>query len=168
MGLENFPSLQGEFLSFAEIKPIASIVGAADFQTEDWKEIDFDDELVPSLVRGAGPGIKGRTVGLYSCNASMSMYQERALAFKRALLQTALTKGHNRIAIVKFDLICNWSPLDNPSGLIYTTRLIGCRLQGRTQKNSADTADPNVMEMPLSCIRIEEVDPVSGQTIVLV
>jgi hypothetical protein len=166
MGFEDYPTFQGEYLSFAEIKPVLSIGGALDFKTKDYAAIDCNDSLVPSKVRGAGPGIRGRTVGIYDADASMSMYHASAIAFRAALLVAAKAQGHNKIALVKFDFILNWSPLDG-IGLIYTTTIRGARIQERSQKNSATTADANISEMPLSVIRIEEFDPTTGEVIVL-
>lgn len=166
MGFDDYPTYQGEYLSFAEIKPVLSIGGQLDFKTRDFAAIDVDDELVPSKVRGAGPGIVGRTVGLYDANASMTMYQATFRAFQAALLKAAKEKGHNKIGLVKFNLILMWSPLDG-NGLIYTTRLIGARIQSRSNKNSATSADANAIEVPLSVVRVEEKDPETGETLVL-
>lgn len=166
MAFDDYPTYQGEYLSFAEIKPVLSIGGALDIKTKDFSAIDCNDSLTPSKVRGVGPGIRGRTVGIYDADATMSMYQASAVAFFSALLLAANAQGHNKIALVKFNLILNWAPLDG-IGLIYTTSIIGARVQERSQKNSATTADANVKEIPLSIIRVEEKDPVTGQTIVL-
>ncbi len=165
MGVEDYPLLQGQYLSWAEIQPVLAIAGGLDVKTKDFAAIDFNDSLTPSKVRGVGPVIRGRTVGLYDADGTMSMYHASAVSFRGQLLKAAQANGHNRIALVAFDLIINWSPLDG-IGSVYTTKLVGARLQERSQKNASSSADANVSEMPLSIVRVEEIDP-TGNIIVL-
>ena len=161
MGAEDFPLLNGQYLSWAEIQPVISIFGGLDVKTKDFKEIDHSDTLAPGVARGVGPGKRGRTVGIYDADASMTMYKASAANFQAQLLKVAQANGHSRIALVVFDLIMNWSPLDGV-GQVYTTKILGARIKERSGKNSADSADASVIEIPLDVLRIEEIDPLGN------
>lgn len=158
MGVEDFPLLQGQFLSWAEIQPVMSIFGGLDVKTKDFAEIDFSDSLSPSKVRGVGPGFRGRTVGTYDADGSITMYKASAVGFMGQLLKVAQAAGHARIGVVAFDLVLNWSPLDG-IGQVYTTKILGARIKERSSKNSATSADATTIEIPLDILGVEEIDP---------
>jgi hypothetical protein len=146
-----FPFIQGQAVSYAEIEIALAISGGVRFRTKDFAAIDWDDALEPGKVRGTGPEIISRTTGEYDANGSMTMYYAKSVEFQRALKARKPQVG---IGLVVFDIVINWSPLDG-EGEVFTAKLIGCRLAGR-QVQSATGPDPTQKVMPLSVTRIEE------------
>jgi hypothetical protein len=145
--MSDFPSIQGQYVSWAEVQPALQVVGGATTQTRDFKAIEWDDSLVPGKVRGTGPFIIGRTVGEYDANASISMYYSKAIIFMETL---AMVKS--QIGLVPFDLPVSWSPLDG-IGDVYSIRMVGCKLTKREVKIGPGS-DAMAITMPLSVIRI--------------
>lgn len=144
-----FPLIQGQMVSWAEIGVSLSIYDGPSFSTKDFAAIDWDDSLEPGKVRGTGPHIIGRTVGEYDANGSMTMYYSKSVEFQRALAEI-----NPKIGLVVFDLLVQWSPIAG-EGETYTVKLVGCRLAGR-QVSSAPGTDATQKVMPLSVVRVEE------------
>lgn len=161
MGIEDYPLLQGQYLSWAEIRPVMSIFGGLDVKTKDFQAFDFNDSLSPTKVRGVGPGFRGRTVGLYDADASMTMYRAAGIDLQTQLYKQAQKNGHSRIALVVFNLVLDWSPLDG-NGQVYTTNIVACRIKERSSKNASSSADASTIEFPLDILGLEEVDPLGN------
>lgn len=147
--MNEFPLIQGQMVSWAEIGVKLEIYDGPSFQTTDFAAIDWDDALEPGKVRGTGPHIIGRTTGEYDANGSMTMYYEKSVAFQNELAQI-----NPKIGLVQFDLMVQWSPLAG-EGETFTVKLVGCRLAGR-QVSSAPGTDATQKVMPLSVVRVEE------------
>lgn len=150
--------IQGSFLSFAEISIHAEPDIGQSIHTRDYKSIEWDDSLVPEKVRGAGPYALGRTIGQHDANASVTMYQAKALLLIQRLGagRPDITNGLAAM-IATFNMPIFWTPIDDPDNRIYQVALVGCRLTKRAMKNAQGPA-ANEIELPLSVMRIDWYD----------
>lgn len=146
-----YPVIDGQPTSWANLKVSLEAIGGPTFSTADFAALDFDETLEPSKVPGTGPMHRGMTVGMYDANGSMSMYQDRGTEFLRVL--QASKQGRVGFGLVPFDIVAQWEPLGG-EGSILSVRIIGCRIKGTSIK-SAPGGDATVIEMPLAVSRIE-------------
>ncbi len=148
----DYPMIDGQMVSFAEIEIRAFIFGGSKFETKDFSAVDWDDSLEGEEVYGAGPDKLGDTTGQYKAAGSMTMYRIKALDFMSELARAKPTASG--IGIVRFDLIINWSPLD-AIGRVITTELLGCRIKQRQSSNATGTAAGTIV-LPLMITKILE------------
>lgn len=153
MGIQEFPLIDGQIVSWAEIGLSLEVMGGVSFQTKDFSAVSFSDKLDPGKVRGVGPRIIGRTVGEYDCDASLSMYFASFIYFQRALGALADSLYNGRVGLVPFDVPISWEPL-GAVGEVFGAKLVGCRIAGRDFKASP-SPDASVVEVPLSITRLE-------------
>lgn len=146
---DDFPSIQGEYHSWAEIAIPLEIFGGKSFKTPDIAGIKWDETADPEDVPGIGPDPVGRTVGSVKRSGELSMWNASALEFMKEL-----AKKNRRIRLVKFDIPGKWEALDG-EGVIHTFKLVGCRIAGRTFEATAGDAAPSKVVFPLSIARIE-------------
>jgi hypothetical protein len=156
--MSDFPTIQGQHVSWAEIYPTPQIWGGETIQTRDFKAVDFDDSLIPAKVRGTGPFAISRTVGEHDANASITMYFAAAIRLMTAL-KNATTDG--KIGLAVFDLPISWTPLDG-IGDVYSVRLVSCRLTKRALKN-APGPEATAIEMPLSIMQLKFYDTLGNE-----
>lgn len=158
MGELQYPKIDGEYVSWAEIGISLETYGGKSFRTADFSALDWDHKLEPGRVEGTGPMHVGRTFGKYEANASMSMWIDSALAFQEALQDI----DGKRYGTVKFDIMCSYEPLSAEgfagSGRIITLKLVAARIAGEASKN-APGPDGTGIDMPLSIDRIEKILP---------
>lgn len=149
MGIQEYPLINGQMVSWAEIAIPLEIYDAASFKTADFASIDFSDKLEGAKVRGTGPRVQGRTVGEYDADGSISMYYDKYIAFQAAL--NAIKP--NQIGLVPFDIPVSWTPLDG-IGTVHTAKLVACRIAGRGVSASPGP-DAIVVTLPLSIMHLE-------------
>lgn len=152
--LYDYPLINGNPTSWANLKISHEIQGGPTFQTADFSALDFDQALDPSLVQGTGPMHRGMTVGVYSCNASMSMYLDQGLEFLKALQNAGGGRGYG---LVMFDILASYTPYGVDGG-VKSARLLGCRVKGDAVKN-APGGDGLVLELPLAMSMMEWITP---------
>lgn len=165
MAEEEYPLIDGEYVSWANVDCSLEVYDGPSFQTRDFSKIDWSDKLEPGAVRGTGPRKRGRTVGEYDAEATIAMYIDKARQFMAALQQVALARGINGIGRIPFDVALNYVPLSNAdvtfgeTGSIISVALIGCRIKTRSGSNANGT-DGAALEFPLDVMDIQ-VDGVS-------
>ena len=107
------------------------------------KEIDYAPKLEPGEVRGAGASVIGRTRGLASYKASMTLLKEEFNLFIGSL-----GPGYGE---EPWDLSVSYA--DDLGPLTATDTLIGCRIVEPSQSQS-QTSEGLVVKVELSVMRI--------------
>lgn len=148
-----WPIVDGDYVSYAEITLRFAIPFAAPFETRDVTKIDWDDSKDPADVRGTGPDKLGQTGGQYSCAASMTMLRSKYKAFLRAL-KSASPNG--KVSAVRFDVIVTWEPLDG-EGELSTCEIIGCSIKSRKSSNAAGS-DAAAIDIDLNPTKVIDED----------
>ena len=156
MGAEDYPLVQGDYTSWAEIQPVLSIPGTVDVKTKDFAGVNWKNSLTPAKVPGAGPVTRGRTVGVHDADAQIMMYQDSYYRFLALLMQAAKILGATGYGLVPWNLITSWTPLTGPQ-LVKTVTLFGARIIG-DEEDHKPGAEANVVTVPLSIIRVERTD----------
>ena len=148
--LYDYPLLNGNPTSWANLKVSLEVIGGPTFITADFAALDFDETLEPTKVMGTGPQHRGMTVGQYDCNASMSMYLDQGYEFIKALTNAGGGRG---FGLVTFDISASYTPYGVEGG-VKSVRILGCRVKGTAVKN-APGGDGSVLEMPLAASMLE-------------
>ena len=154
MGQDNFPLIDGQYVSWVEMGFSLEVYGGPSFQTKDFAAANFSDKLEPGKVRGTGPTIVGRTFGQYDADASITMYYASYIYFQRALKLIANAAFQGRVGAVPFDIPISWTPLGGV-GEVFSAKLVGARIAGRDLKAAAGSTDALTIDIPLSIIRLE-------------
>lgn len=144
----DFPQINGQFYSWAELTPSIEIYDGESIQTKDFSAIDYEHALEGAEVPGVGSMSLGRTTGVYTSSGSISMYLAAQERFTDALAK--LSPKGNTYGTVKFDLVVSWAGED---GRVYTHKLVGCRIQSEGHTH-APGADATVVTMPLSVTKV--------------
>lgn len=142
MAEQDFPLINGQIVSWAELGLSLDVLGSGSIKTKDFAAIDFSDALDGALVPGAGPSPIGDTVGSYSAEGSITLYLGALASF-----QEILAAKNVKIGLVHFDIPVKWEPLDG-EGTVYVARLVGCRVKGREWTN-APGPDATAVTIPL-------------------
>lgn len=156
MGVEEWPMMQGEYVSWANISLALDIHEADIFRTKDFSKIDWKDSLEPGEVYGTGPIMQGRTVGQYKAEGSIEMRATSARRFMQAL-----AKRKRAIGLVEFDLVGKYSPLTSGSVVDKAMQaanrvdviLKSCRLKERSSSDAIGTEATNIM-FPLHVMQV--------------
>lgn len=146
---QDLPLIEGHPVSWAEISVALQILGAVDFKTIDFAALEFGHTMEGAdLVYGTGPNPSGDLVGRYKPNASMTMYYDKAIQFRRQL-----AIANKKITLVRFNIDVAWSPLDG-LGEVHKAVLKGARIIGENIDNAAG-GGAATLAMPLLVSRIE-------------
>lgn len=105
------------------------------------KELSYNDKLEPTKVYGVHAQPLGRTRGVYSAEASISLLLDEA----NTLIQ-ALGDGFKEAV---FDITCAYSE----GGATITDEIIGCRIKG-LDASLSQGADPAVRKFDLDVMYI--------------
>lgn len=163
MGANEYPMVKEAYVGWAEINIGIDIAEGDSISTKDYSAIDWSDKLEPGQVPGAGPDTAGRTTGMYSADASFTMYRA---AFRK--LCKSLMQKSKRIGTVVFDITVSWSPLDADGATsenVFTTKIVGCRIMER-QVSNAPGGDAAAVVVPLSVSKIFDI--IDGEEVSLV
>lgn len=142
--MSDFPIINGQMVSWAELTPSIEIHDGESIQTKDFAAIDYSDSLEGTKVPGVGPKHVGDTVGVYNAEGSITLYRAAAQRFMEAL---AAANSRGAAGLTKFDLVVSYAPLTG-SGEVITDKLIGCRIASR-QVTTAPSADAITVVLPL-------------------
>ncbi len=153
MSDNNFPVINAHFVSWAEAKFGISIPDGEDLDAYDIASLKFTPTLEGSDVPGAGPVLRGRTIGRSKFEGELAMYFDAAQRLKKAL--AAQSSNGKRYGVVPFNLTVSFSPVQG-EGLISTVQLVGCRIKSAATDLAASSTDAIVVTMPLSILAIEE------------
>lgn len=146
---QDLPLIQGQMVDWAQIGIALQILGAVDFKTIDFAALEFGHTMEGAdLVYGTGPSPTGDVVGRYKPNASMTMYYDKAIQFRRQLAVV-----NKKLTLVRFNVDVAWSPLDG-LGEVHKAVLKGARLIGETI-DPAPGGGATTLQMPLLVSRIE-------------
>lgn len=148
MARNEFPLIQGDYASWAQLGVALDIKGGSTVMTKDFSAVDWEDNVETAPVPGTGPEPIGSVTGAYTTAGSMSMYLDRFCAF-----QDALAAKNSRIALVRFSIFLAWVPLDG-DGVMKKCSLIGCKIMGRGNTNAPGT-DATTITVPLYIQRAE-------------
>lgn len=162
---QDYPILDGIAPSWADVQISCSIYDGALLEVKDIQAINTSRTVEIGKQRGASGGrTKRRTVGQSDEEASMTLYRTGHKALIRALASVAPVRGNERlISLVHFDIQYQYSPPGSVE--IYERKILGCRVIGDTM-NDTEGSDPQVVEVPLSVIKIVDVE--DGVEIVLI
>lgn len=164
--------MANEYPSLNDIEPswadIAITITAYDAQALEMNEIagiNWSDTVEVGQRRGTSGGrVMARTTGSEDCEASMTVYRSGYRKLLNALKSVAPVRGNQkRIGLVGFDILIQHTPPG--SSTIYTTKLMGCRLLGRSSDN-AEGSDADQLEITLNPLQI--VEEIDGEEIVLI
>jgi hypothetical protein len=153
-------TLNGAAPSWSNAAIVFNVDGAAPLDDADVKGLNFEEAIERGEMRGQGGGLKKYTDGMATPTASMTLYQEGARVFKRALMAAAIagnlvdSAGRPQLSKVSFDIIVKHSIDGDPE--IYIHTIIGCKL-GKDARALAEGVDANVAEMDLHPLKIVEV-----------
>jgi hypothetical protein len=146
---QDYPLIQGQMVSWAEIGIALEIAGGESFKTSDFTELSWKHAMEGAENQyGTGPMPVGDVVGRYKPEASMTMYMAKAIEFRRKL---ALV--NKKLTVVRFTIPIAWSPLDG-NGEVFRVELKGCRLISEEIDN-APGGGAATLAMPLLVGRIE-------------
>ena len=151
--MSEFPQIQGEYCSWAEITPSVVIRNGPVIQTRDFSSIVWKDSLVPGKIRGTGPYILGRTIGEYDANAAITMYYDQGIHLQ-ACLRDSVPSG--LLGVATFNLPVSWTPFSG-DGRVHTCVIVGAKIQERDCQNQPGP-DGTKIVMPLNVIRIDWYD----------
>lgn len=149
----NYPVINGSFTSWAEATFGISIPDGDDLDVYDIASLKYTPILEGSDVLGAGPVLRGRTIGRARHEGELAMYFDAAQRLKKAL--AARSANGKRYGVVPFDLTVSFSPRQG-DGEIQTVQLVGCRIKQGGTELSATSTDALVVTLPLSILAIEE------------
>jgi hypothetical protein len=121
-----YPLVNGHRMSFASIN--LSVDGT---ETIAFRSVTYNDTAEPGEVRGSHAQILGRTIGDYTCEASLEIYAEELDQFLRAFGDGYMEKV--------FDVIVTYS--EEAGGPTVTDKVNFCRIRGVT-RNHAQGTDP--------------------------
>lgn len=157
MSVEEYPLIDGEYVSWANVDCSLEVYDGPSFQTRDYSKIDWSDKLEPGAVRGTGPKKRGRTVGEYDADATIEMYIDAARKFLKSLNQ--IKPG--QAGLVVFDVNLQYAPLGTSpidqlfggdDGII-TVQLVGCRIKNRSGSNANGT-EGTTLSFPLDVMQV--------------
>lgn len=147
MSTNEFPIINGNATSWADLDLIFSAYDGPQFRTSDFTALAFKETLDPGEQRGAGPAVRGSSVGQYSVDGpSFTMAYQAHLRFMRVLVQVARSKGIP-LGAVNFEIA---GAFKTPGQDLSTFELIGCRVieRGLDTKPGPDVIE---IETPLWC-----------------
>lgn len=159
MAEQEYPSLNGVEPSYADIRLQFPIHDGAIYKPGPAVAgVNWSDTVEVGDAPGANGGRKWRrTTGVYSCEASVTLYRSGWKAFVQELKQRS-----TRLSLVGFDLVIQHTPpVETGDTTIYTVKILGCRLTGRSLSHAEGT-DPDKIELTLNPMRIEELE--AGET----
>lgn len=149
--------------SWADLGATIDIADGESVEDLDFSAIKFDDSVNVGVRRRRGKKVKS-TVGEEDANGSVTLSLASKTAFFRKLMAVAPVRdGQKKISLVTFSLLVQYTPLGSEE--IFTTRLDGCRVIGRTSDN-AEGPDPTNVELPLYVGQV--VDIIDGEEVSLV
>lgn len=160
MASNEYPTINGFAPSWADIVVKAKPNGASIIDLKWIKAINTSGSVEVGKARGAHGGrVMKRTTGSVDYEASVTFYREGAIAFKRALMAIAPSRGNQRIlSLAALSVIeIQHTPLNADE--IYLRRIKGARVIGDTL-NMAEGTDAEEVEVPLDVLEI--VDVVDG------
>lgn len=124
--MADYPMVNGHRMSFSSIN--LAIDGT---ETIGFRSVTYNDSQDPGEVRGAHAQIIGRTLGDYTCEASLELYSEELDEFLRAF-------GDGYMERV-FDVIVTYSEEDG--GPTVTDTIHACRIRA-VNRNHTQGTDP--------------------------
>lgn len=122
----DYPMVNGHRMSFSSIN--LSIDGT---ETIGFRSITYNDTAEPGEVRGAHAQILGRTLGDYTCEASLELYSEELDEFLRAFGDGYMEKI--------FDITVVYE--EEGGGTTQSDQVHACRIRG-INRNHAQGTDP--------------------------
>lgn len=108
-------------------------------------EINYKDNLDPSVVRGAGPRPIAFTTGNYEADGDFTILLEE--------FNTLLQKLGDGWKTQQFDIIVTYDESKSGLSTIVDT-LKGCRITSTEGSNSSSNSDPSLRKLPFKCLDI--------------
>lgn len=159
MAQEEYPTLQGDAPSWADIETDHIIYDGEIVSTKDYQAINWERTVEVGELRGASGGrVRRRTRGQVSYTLSVTYYKDGARRMRDALAATALAKGYvdaqgrPQISRVPFSLLSKHSV--DGDARIHTMLAQGLRWLGESG-TSTEGVDAETVEVTFSPMEIE-------------
>jgi hypothetical protein len=161
MAQEEYPTLQGDAPSWADIETDHIIYDGEIVSTKDYQAINWGRTVEVGELRGASGGrVRRRTRGQVSYELTITYYKDGARRMRDGLAATATAKGlvdaqgRPQISRVPFDVLCKHSVDGDPR--IHKMLAQGLRWLGETGA-STEGVDAETVEVTFSpaCIEID-------------
>ena len=157
MANQNFPSVNGDECSWADIVISCLVPGAPTFPLVDAEGIKWSSKVEVGSTKGTSGGRTMKTTaGTETTDGSVTLNRSGLAQLQSNLEAAAVAAGLVRadeviISGVRFDILIQHSPLGDVR--IYTTKLSGCRYlaDGNDMKQGNDA---DLVEVTLNPIRI--------------
>lgn len=144
-----FPTVNGDVCSWADIGVDLNVSGGPSISLVDLEGIKWADKVEVGEQRGVSGGrVMGTTAGQLSTEASMTISKRGHKTLLDGLATAARAAGLVRgdqvlISGVRFSILIQHTPLGSDE--VFSARLVGCRLLGRSvdakQGNAADMVE---------------------------
>lgn len=151
MGMEQTLRLGSDFLSNADLA-LRVVWTGGDYSTGEFESLSCSDKITPAKVPGFGNVDIGRTRGKYEADdAKLAMYFEAFCELQEALGLKADAEN-KALGDVDFEIHGFYQAIN--SDRVIPIRLEGCRLIGRSLDSKAGDSKPEVMQWPVSVMRL--------------
>lgn len=154
---ENFPTLNGEAQSWANIAVIVQGYGGTELTAADLKDLSWSETVEVGEQRSTGGKLKARTVGQNKCEAKATFYADGYDALLENLAAIAVARGFvdptgaAKVSLVGFDVLIQHTPMDQ--SYLVEKKLEGCRLLSDSGSHSEGT-DAETIEVGLNPVRV--------------
>ena len=156
---EEYPILQGEAQSWANIMVRATLYDGPQIELADIAAISWENPVERGLQRRTNGQVKARTRGQSSPTAKLSFYADGAQNFIDQLITIASAKGYvdNGEALygmVNFDIVIQHQMIGESE--IRQVELLGCCL-GKDMADHSEGTDADKNELELSVVSVVRV-----------
>ena len=141
--MSEYPLINSAYVTYADVSCSVEVHEGESIQTRDFSAIDYSDAVEIVAVQGTGSVKLGDAIGVYSSEASVTMYRGAFLRLQEALE----AKSPGALARATFDLVVSYA--DPATGSTVTDSLLGCRIKGR-EKGLAAGSEAIAVTVPLS------------------
>lgn len=164
---QDFPTLNGEAQSWANISASLTVQGGTLLETSDFSDITWTRTVEVGEQRGASGGrVMRRTVGQVSYESSITLYASGYERLVAALMESAPSRGNQKlISLVAFDLQIFHTMILDAEEAVREVKIKGCRLLSDSF-SGAEGVDADKVEVGISTIEIVKV--VNGQEVAMI
>jgi hypothetical protein len=156
--MESFPTYNSEAQSWANIEFTVQAYDGPAIEDIDIKDLSGGPKVDVGEQRKPGGTLVATTAGSQSCEGKGTFYVSGVKKMHKGLVQVARAKnflrsGMPRIALVRFDVLYQHTPLDAEAGEIGKIMWKGCRIlsdmRSMSEGNDADTVEIDLHPMDI-------------------
>jgi len=158
MAAEEYPLLNGNAPSWADVSTVINVAGGATHKDIDYKSIKWSSKRSFGEQRGASGGrVIRQTTGSIKDEGSCEYYKSGLIKLVEALIPVAPRRGNRvRISMVQFDIVILHSVPGDPK--VYHEEMRGCRLSS-FESSLTEGDEPEIVPMdlaPMECVWVLE------------